>query len=489
MINQHSLDAITNVMRLLTSNSARLNPVKGSAIDMLNVATNSHLVYNTNISDEEFFAGFQASTGLPRPAAEGAGYLDGEGSGIGILNIDDHEATLHDLRVTYEQQCEGLLSFARNNMQGMLNRVLKNFNPVEEAELTESWTIVPIVPEPLLVEPLVETLLAGIKDISSIPQYIEPIAGLVVPDGLPLPETGSASYNGLVTKLLKELGETPTGILSGLARGDAVSPAAPRSFELVRRRVLELLLVAYFHDHPWEGSGLRLVEWEYKTRNCLNQIIAWIKRFIEVLITDASTGLLIRAYEVSTRTVFIIDSVLEDYVKRGGVSEAIYGLIYLREDGDSRFSGSVDNVLAEQAKLLESWNRHAVIRRKENRDDWRAINSRALKDAFQVAISSEETTDEDLRLGEGRTRNTVLRAVCERIDVFIRAVAEDIDLTSFVIELIGEAFAEPVGARLLSRIHQVKVAGGNADEAATDWMMDYVLDGLLDEVDIEFQSA
>jgi hypothetical protein len=489
MINQHSLDAITNAMRLLSTSGARLNPVKGSAIDMLNIATNAHLVYNTNINDEEFFAGFQASTGLPRPASEGAGYLDGENTGVGILNIDDHEATLHDLRKTYERLTEGLLSFSRNNMQSMLNRVLKNFNPVEEAELTESWTIVPLVPEKLLIEPLVETLLAGLTDLTGVPQYIEPIQGLNVPEGLPLPETGSASYNGMVTQLLKELGETPSGVLAGLARGDAVSPAAPRAYELVRRRVLELLLIAYFHDHPWEGSGLRLIEWEYKTRNCMHQIIAWIKRYIECLLVDASTGLIIRSYDVPTRTVFIIDTVLEDYVQRGGVAEAIYGLIYLREDGDSRFSGSVENVLAEQAKLLESWERHAIIRRKENRDDWRTINSRALKDAFRVAISSEETSDEDLRLGEGRTRDTVMRDLFQRIDIFVRAVAQDVDLTSFVIELIGDAFVEPVGAKLLERIHQVKLAGGNAEEAATDWMIDYVLDGLLDEVDIDFQAA
>lgn len=489
MINQYSLDAATNAMRVLSSSGARLNPVKGSAVDVLNAATNAHLVYNTTIGDEEFFAGFQASTGLPRPTAEGAGYVDGNPNGIGILNIDDHEATLHDLRVTYERQCEGLLSFARNNMQGMLNRVLKNFNPVEEAELTETWTVVPIVPEALLVEPLVETLLTGVKDLSVIPQYIEPIQGLSVPEGLPLPETGSASYNNLVTKLLKELGETPSGIMAGLARGDAVSPVAPRAFELVRRRILELLMMAYFHDHPWENSGLRLVEWEYKTRNCLNQVIAWIKRYIDGLVTDAASGLMIRSYEVGTRSVFIIDSVLNDYVQRGGVAEAIYGLIYLREDGDSRFVGTVDNILAEQAKLLESWDRHAIIRRKENRDDWRTVNARALKDAFRVAIGSEETTDEDLRLGEGRTRDTVMRQVFERVDVFVRAVAQDVDLTTFVIELIGEAFVEPVGARLLERIHQVKIAGGDAEEAATDWMVDYVLDGLLDEVDIEFQSA
>lgn len=489
MINQYSLDAVTNAMRLLTTSSARLNPVKGSAVDVLNSATNAHLVYDTNISDENFFAQFQASTGVPRPAAEGAGYINGENTGVGILNIDDHEATLHDLRVTYERQAEGLLSFARNNMQGMLNRVLKNFNPVEEAELTETWTIVPIVPDPLLLDPLVETLLGTIKDTSNIPHYIEPIKGLSVPEGLPLPETGSASCNNLMSRLLKELGETPSGIMAGLVRGDAVSPVAPRSYELVRRRVLELLLVAYFHDHPWEDSGLRMAEWEYKTRDCLNQIVAWIKRFIDGLVTDASTGLLIRNYEIKTRTVFIIDSVLNDYVQRGGVAEAIYGLIYLREDGDSRFIGTVDNVLEEQAKLLESWDRHAVIRRKENRDDWRAVNSRALKDAFRVAISSEETTDDDLRIGEGRTRDNVMREVFERIDIFIRAVAQDVDLTAFVIELIGLAFVEPIGAKLLERIHQVKVAGGNAEEAATDWMIDYILDGLLDEVDIEFQSA
>lgn len=67
MINQYSLDAVTNAMRVLGQHRARLSPVKGSAIETLNYATNKQTVLDTDINDEQFFETFQASTCTPRP--------------------------------------------------------------------------------------------------------------------------------------------------------------------------------------------------------------------------------------------------------------------------------------------------------------------------------------------------------------------------------------------------------------------------------------
>ena len=476
-------------MRVLASTNGRLNPVKGSAIGVLNEAVNPRLLLDTSISDEAFFEGFQASTAAPRPASEGAGYLNqGEGA-VGILSIDDHEGTLHDLAQTLVSTGEALLSFSRNTMQGMVTRILKNFNPVAEAAAVESWSIQPLQADPLLLDPLVATLLDALPDHTRIPQVIDAVSEMMVPAGLECPATGSASFDGLVNRLLSELGMTPTQVMDTIRQGDSASPLATKAFENVKLRVVQLLLLAYYHEHPWGDSGMDMVRWEYRTRDAMHQVIAWIKRYITAMVTDADTGLLIRSYDPVKREVYILDGVLNEYLNRGGAAEAIYGLIYLREDGNSRIIGTVDSVLEHQAELLTAWDRHGIIRRQENRDDWRTINSRALKDAAQTAIFSEETADGDLALGEGRTRNSVAKACYETIDIYFRAAGEGADLTEFVIRLVGDLTQEDNGAALLTYIHRAVAAETNPEQAATDWMVDFMLNGLLNEVDVEFKSA
>lgn len=489
MINQFSLDASTNAMRVLSSTNGRLKPVKGSAIGVLNEAVNPRLLLDSSITDEAFFDGFQASTAAPRPAGEGSGYLNQGQGAVDILSIDDHEGTLHDLAATLAGTGEALLSFSRNTMQGMVSRILKNFNPTPEAAAVESWSIQPLQADPLLVDPLVATLLDALPDYARIPQTIEAVSEMAVPAGLACPATGSASYDSLVTRLLGELGMTPTQVMETIRQGDAASPLATKAFEIVKLRVLQLLLLAYYHENPWGDSGMDAVRWEYRTRDAMHQVIAWIKRYIVAMVTDADTSLLIRSYDPVKREVYILDAVLNDYLGRGGAVEAIYGLIYLREDGNSRIMGTVDSVIEHQPELLTAWDRHGVIRRQENRDDWRTINSRALKDAAQTAIFSEETTDADLALGEGRTRNSVAKACYETIDIYFRAAGESADLTEFVIRLVGDMSQEDNGAALLTHIHRAVAGGINPEQAATDWMVDFMLNGLLNEVDVEFQSA
>lgn len=488
MINQYSLDAVTNAMRVLTENRARLSPVHGSAIETLNYATNKLVVLDAKINDEQFYEQFQASTCAPRPMSEGAGYVDLDGVSAGVLNIDDHEGTLHDLLAMNVDRCDRLASFARNNMQGLVTRILKNFQPMEEKEITESWSIQPITVEPLLVDPLVTNLMDRLGDYTRFPMYIEAVDGVVVPAGLELPVTGSATYDNLVTKLLNELGISPAAALEEIFRGDSTSPLATRAFELVRRRVLQLLLVAYYVDKPWEDSGLRLVVWQTKLTEAMQQIVGWLKRYSAAVVSDASSGIIIRDYTAKERVVYILEAVLDDYVARGGAPEAIYGLIYLREDGNVSVQGTVDAVLENQPKLLEAWSQHAVVRRQENRSDWRNINSRALKDAVRTAIYSEETLDADIMIGEGRTRDSVAKSTFERIDVFFRAVSEDADLAGLVIQLVGEMCQEPLGGELLLRIHTGMRRGGNPEEIATDWMIDYLLDWALDDIDVQFES-
>lgn len=488
MINQYSLDAVTNAMRVLGQHRARLSPVKGSAIETLNYATNKQTVLDTDINDEQFFETFQASTCTPRPTSEGAGYLDSDSPAAGVLNIDDHEGTLHDLLAMNVDRCDRLTSFARNNMQGLVTRILKNFQPMEEKEITEGWSIQPITVEPLLVDPLVTGLMDKLGDYTRFPMYIEPVDGVLVPAGLELPVTGSATYDNLVTKLLNELSMSPAAALDELFHGDATSPLATSAFTQVRKRILQLLLVAYYVDKPWEDSGLRLVVWQTKLTESMQQIVGWLKRYSAAVVTDAASGIIIRDYAAKDRVVYILDAVLNDYVARGGAPEAIYGLIYLREDGNNSVLGTVDSVLEHQAKLLEAWSQHAVIRRQENRNDWRTINARALKDAVRTAVYSEETTDADLLLGEGRTRDSVVKGTFERIDIYFRAVSEDADLTSLVIQLVGEMCQETLGAELLMRIHTGMRQGGNPEEIATDWMIDYLLDWALEDIDVQFES-
>lgn len=487
MINQYSLDATTNVMRVLGQNRARLSPVKGSAVETLNSATNQQVVLDTNINDEVFYENFQASTCTPRPTAEGSGYLNAEDPSAGVLNIDDHEGTLHDLIAINVDRCDKLTSFARNNMQGLVARILKNFQPVEEQAVTESWSIHPIVVDPLLVDPLVTSIMDKMGDYTRFPMYIEAVDELLVPAGLELPVTGSATYDNLVTKLSNELGLSPAAALEEVFRGDSTSPQATRAFELVRKRVLQVLLLAYYVDKPWEDSGLRLVVWQTKLTAALQQVVAWIKRYSATIVADASTGIIIRDYTANDRVVYVLEAVLDEYVKRGGAPEAIYGLIYMREDGNASVYGTIESVLENQPKLLEAWSQHAVIRRQENRADWRNINSRALKDAVRTAVFSEETSDSDIMIGEGRTRDTVVKSTFERIDVYFRAVAEDADLTALVIQLVGDMCQEQLGAELLLRIHNGMRQGGDPEAIATDWMVDYLLDWALDEVDVVFE--
>lgn len=483
MINNYSLDSTVNVMRLLKTNGLRLNANPQTPVGLLNSATNTSLITQSGITDEEFFAQFAASTANPIPVTEGGGLYNPDSAAMGILEIDDYEATLVDLRNLMIQRTQGLSAFARGPMQSLVDRILKGFQPQEEGEVRETWNIVPIKPDPLLVNDYVTAILNTVADHSRAPVVPSPISGLRAPSGATAPKTGSASFDNLVAELMTRLGVTVKEIMEETIRGDGINPKAITAHEVVPKRVLQLLLLAYYRDKPWEDSGVNLVVWETIFNNAIYDYTAWLKRYSVSYLEDVSTGLLLWGYNTAQRTVYVLDPVLEDFFRSGGTAEAIYGLIYAREDGEINIIATVPNVLENQGRLVEIWEARSLVRRQESRDNWRDINQRALKSA--VAAALEITDAEELGLNSSRSLLNVRNEVFDAVDALFKRVGnEDLDLTAEVITLAGLAMNEALGADMLLHVHRAIREGGKPEDAALDWTAEYILSYLLDGVDV-----
>ncbi|MGL5223495.1 MAG: hypothetical protein ACRC8I_11335, partial [Plesiomonas shigelloides] len=475
-----SVNAATGVLTLLKQHGYKLVADVGSPIDILNRATNTALVYDNTITDEQFLQRLSDMSKVKRPESG-----TGEDSvvadtplGTEALRIDDHEPTLFDLRRMSVQRCSGMLDFGRNVVQPFIQQVLSGMDNAQAAEVTEDWELVPVVTDPILGEPVIQALISRLERPQDHNFSYERFPAKV-PSEIPAPVTGKKAYDDLVGRLLGEMAMTPSQAMSEVLFDHTTNPISELSYLEVRKYAIALLLAAFYHDNPWPDSGVSITAWRTMMLTIMNAAASWLWRFGHVQEAIVKTGTVVRYYDRTEKKVFINSGAFEKFVGMGGTPECLLGAIYQLDDGGPQTISLLADELVKNSEMhMAAWDRRSSLRRMEADTDWLRNNRNAMKVAMTEAIN---VIDEEL-LPEGKEQ--ALRAACSAIDCLFTAQTSDV--TEFIMQIAcNSVFIEYDVYRLLEAVHRGVVNGETPEAAATDWMIDYYLDYTLAGVLIE----
>lgn len=484
MINLYSLNACTNGLKLLKQHNLRLNPDVDSPIAVLNKATNQQSVMDSSITDEQFYQELPNITALKQPARgndESAVIADGA-AGTTVLNVEDHEPTLYELQRMAIGQCQGLLDFSRNVIQPFVQLVVQNNDIRPEEGVKEDWALVPVDLDPAINEPVVQALIGQLDNPTGAGFTHERIPARV-PDVVDIPETGKATYDKLVARLLSELGWSMSEALRVMVEPMTVVPNSDQAPKYVKQNILFLLLSAYYIDNPWPNSDLSSDKWKTQFTRLHYTLVGWVYLYAEAIVTRVKMGNIVFSYDADTKQVFICQEAMDKYLEQQGTVEALLGAVYTMDDGKAG-STQMDKLLADQDAYTRAWADRSSVRRMEADTDWLRTNRASLKTAFGLAI---DQLDPGL-LGAGAdgqlTPMQAKTAVNSAIDhLFTRGTT---DVTEFIIRTAcGEVFAEYDASSLLLSIHHGMIKGVKPEESANDWIINYVLDWMLTGILVE----
>ena len=166
MINLYSLNAVTNAMKLAKQHQIRLEADVDSPVGLLTKATTQQSVFDTQITDEEFFQSLPDITALKTPQfGTGEAFVIADtAAGPETLNVEDHEPTLFELKRMAIQRCQGMLDFARNVIQPFVQLVIQNNQGIENQAVSEEWALVPTGMDPALNSPVVQALIDSVEN-------------------------------------------------------------------------------------------------------------------------------------------------------------------------------------------------------------------------------------------------------------------------------------------------------------------------------------
>lgn len=484
MISLYSLNAVTNAMKLCKQHNVQLGTDVDSPVDLLNRAVDPTRVFDTTITDEQFFQELPAITQLKRPTdgtAEASIIRDGAVE-VEALRVDDHETTLFELKNMAIQRCNGMLDFARNVVQPFVQLVIQN-NTIEDVKpLVEDWNLIPVGIDPCVDSPVVQALIQEIANPMGNGTTYDPIK-FDVPTNIEIPETGVKAYDELVRKLLNDLNLSMYDAAKLLLAGNYTAPVADNAPQLVRERVLVLLLSSFFIERPWPDSGVDSLKWKAEMGRAYYTSIGWVYGFEKAVANRVATGNIVYSYDTAEKNVYICQETMDDYLEKGGIVEALLGAIYLMDEGDYNVSARVASLLENQKAYVEAYNRRAIIVQKRNELDWVSRNHQALKTAFSIAIDQLDQGYLDVD-GITRSREEIKLCVMSACDFFF--VNADEDITLFIIQTAcNNVFGAYEIGPLMRAIHTAMIENTDPAEAATSWMIDYVLNWIAGSVFVE----
>lgn len=484
MINQFSLNACTNGLTLLKQHNLRLSADVDSPIAVLNKATNQQSVMDSTITDEQFYQQLPNITALRQPVQgnDEASVITDGAAGATVLNVEDHEPTLFELKKMAIGQCQGLLDFARNVAQPFIQEVVKN-NDIKPMEgVKEDWALVPVDIDPAINEPVVQAFINRLDNPAGA-GFTHDRIDARVPDSVEVPETGKASYDRLVGKLLTELGWTVSEALREMVEPMTVVPNSDKAPSYVKRHILFMLLSAYYLENPWPDSGLSSDKWKTQFTRLHYTLVGWVYLYAEAIVTRVKLGNIVFSYDAQNKQVFICQEAMDKYLEQHGTVEALLGAVYTMDDGNPG-STQMDKLLENQDVYTRAWSDRSSVRRMEADTDWLRTNRAALKTAFALAIDALDPG----YLGAGAegqlTPAMAKTAVNGAIDhLFTRATT---DVTEFIIRTAcGEVFGEYDASSLLLSIHLGMIKGVKPEDTANDWIINYVLDWMLTGILVE----
>ncbi|ANZ48550.1 hypothetical protein BIZ78_gp025 [Erwinia phage vB_EamM_Caitlin] len=484
MIRLYSLNACTNALRILKQTNLRLSADVDSPIAVLNKATSQQSVLDSSITDEQFFQELPNITALAQPAqGTGEAAIIGDGAaGVNVLNVEDHEPTLFELKKMAVSRCAGLLDFSRNVVQPFVQSVIQNNDAAPVEEVKEDWALVPVDTDPSLNEPVVQALINRLDNPAGA-GYMHDRIDARVPDVLDQPETGKASFDRLVGKLLTELGWSVSDAAKAMIEPLVVVPNSDQAPKEVKKNVLFMLLTAYWLDNPWANSDLSSDKWRTQFQRAHYALCGWLYLYADAIVTRVKLGNIVFSFDSQDKQVYICQEAFEDYVGAGGTVEALLGAVYTLDDGEDA-STTKAALLDNQQAFTQAWTRRSSIRRMTSDNDWLHRNRESLKVAFATAIDVLDPGYLNAGDEAQRTPAEVKAAVNTSIDHLFGK--HTVDVTEFIIQVSsGEVFGEYDAANLLMAIHHGMLKGVKPEDTANDWIINYVLDWMLQGVLIE----
>lgn len=489
MINLYSLNAVTNAMKLAKQHQIRLDADVDSPVGLLTKATTQQSVFDTQITDEEFFQSLPDITALKTPQAGTgeASVIADTAAGPETLNVEDHEPTLFELKRMAIQRCQGMLDFARNVIQPFVQLVIQNNQGIENQAVSEEWALVPAGMDPALNSPVVQALIDSVENPLGN-GTTHPAVKANVPADIELPETGSKAYDDLVKELLNALGWSINEAVRTMLEGNMLSPVSDQAPHNLKRNILFMLLSGYYLEMPWKDSGLNSGQWKAQMLPLHYSYIGWVYAYTQNIVTRIKTGNIVFGYDNVEKKVYICQEVMDDYLEKGGSVEALLGAIYQLDEGDTNVSTRVASLLEKQKDYIAAWSHRSAIQRAKLDSNWVTRNRQSLKQAFNVAI---DATDPELfwrgEDGQVATPEYIKRSTASFIDEFF--TTDTTDITEFVIKVSAtEVFGEYELSKLMLDIHRGMIANRQPDEVATDWMINYVLDWICGGVVISVPS-
>lgn len=489
MINLYSLNAVTNAMKLAKQHQIRLEADVDSPVGLLTKATTQQSVFDTQITDEEFFQSLPDITALktPQSGTGEASVIADTAAGPETLNVEDHEPTLFELKRMAIQRCQGMLDFARNVIQPFVQLVIQNNQGIENQAVSEEWALVPAGMDPALNSPVVQALIDSVENPLGN-GTTHPAVKANVPADIELPETGSKAYDDLVKELLNALGWNINEAVRNMLEGNMLSPVSDQAPHNLKRNILFMLLSGYYLEMPWKDSGLNSGQWKAQMLPLHYSYIGWVYAYTQNIVTRIKTGNIVFGYDNVEKKVYICQEVMDDYLEKGGSVEALLGAIYQLDEGDTNVSTRVASLLEKQKDYIAAWGHRSAIQRAKLDSSWVTRNRQSLKQAFNVAI---DATDPELfwrgEDGQVATPEFIKRSTASFIDAFF--TTDTTDITEFVIKVSAtEVFGEYELSKLMLDIHRGMIANRQPDEVATDWMINYVLDWICGGVVISVPS-
>ncbi|EBR8168387.1 hypothetical protein O3354_002444 [Salmonella enterica subsp. enterica serovar Newport] len=489
MINLYSLNAVTNAMKLAKQHQVRLEADVDSPVGLLTKATTQQSVFDTQITDEEFFQSLPDITALktPQSGTGEASVIADTAAGPETLNVEDHEPTLFELKRMAIQRCQGMLDFARNVIQPFVQLVIQNNQGIENQAVSEEWALVPAGMDPALNSPVVQALIDSVENPLGN-GTTHPAVKANVPADIELPETGSKAYDDLVKELLNALGWNINEAVRNMLEGNMLSPVSDQAPHNLKRNILFMLLSGYYLEMPWKDSGLNSGQWKAQMLPLHYSYIGWVYAYTQNIVTRIKTGNIVFGYDNVEKKVYICQEVMDDYLEKGGSVEALLGAIYQLDEGDTNVSTRVASLLEKQKDYIAAWGHRSAIQRAKLDSSWVTRNRQSLKQAFNVAI---DATDPELfwrgQDGQVATPEFVKKSTASFIDSFF--TTDTTDITEFVIKVSAtEVFGEYELSKLMLDIHRGMIANRQPDEVATDWMINYVLDWICGGVVISVPS-
>ncbi|EBX6604714.1 hypothetical protein DS160_23020 [Salmonella enterica subsp. enterica serovar Enteritidis] len=489
MINLYSLNAVTNAMKLAKQHQVRLDADVDSPVGLLTKATTQQSVFDTQITDEEFFQSLPDITALktPQSGTGEASVIADTAAGPETLNVEDHEPTLFELKRMAIQRCQGMLDFARNVIQPFVQLVIQNNQGIENQAVSEEWALVPAGMDPALNSPVVQALIDSVENPLGN-GTTHPAVKANVPADIELPETGSKAYDDLVKELLNALGWNINEAVRNMLEGNMLSPVSDQAPHNLKRNILFMLLSGYYLEMPWKDSGLNSGQWKAQMLPLHYSYIGWVYAYTQNIVTRIKTGNIVFGYDNVEKKVYICQEVMDDYLEKGGSVEALLGAIYQLDEGDTNVSTRVASLLEKQKDYIAAWGHRSAIQRAKLDSSWVTRNRQSLKQAFNVAI---DATDPELfwrgQDGQVATPEFVKKSTASFIDSFF--TTDTTDITEFVIKVSAtEVFGEYELSKLMLDIHRGMIANRQPDEVATDWMINYVLDWICGGVVISVPS-